>query len=146
MKHEKLPCIQEVDMSRLITITQKGDFKYTEDFLERMSSFRQNQLMQVLNKYGEIGVNALSSATPVDTGKTASSWSYDVHISGNSIEIVWSNSNTVRGGALNIAVLIQYGHGTGTGGYVQGRDFINPVMRPLFDEIADKVWEEVTRR
>lgn len=133
-------------MSRLITITQKGDFKYTEDFLERMSSFRQNQLMQVLNKYGEIGVNALSSATPVDTGKTASSWSYDVHISGNSIEIVWSNSNTVRGGALNIAVLIQYGHGTGTGGYVQGRDFINPVMRPLFDEIADKVWEEVTRR
>lgn len=133
-------------MSRLITITQKGDFKYTEDFLERMSSFRQNQLMQVLNKYGEIGVNALSSATPVDTGKTASSWSYDAHISGNSIEIVWSNSNTVRGGALNIAVLIQYGHGTGTGGYVQGRDFINPVMRPLFDEIADKVWEEVTRR
>lgn len=133
-------------MSRLITITQKGDFKYTEDFLERMSSFRQKQLMQVLNKYGEIGVNALSSATPVDTGKTASSWSYDVHISGNGIEIVWSNSNTVRGGALNIAVLIQYGHGTGTGGYVQGRDFINPVMRPLFDEIADKVWEEVTRR
>lgn len=100
--------------------------------------------MNVLNKYGQRGVEALSHATPVDTGKTAASWSYEIQESDNSIEIIWSNSNVNKG--LNIAILLQYGHGTRNGGYVVGRDYINPALQPLFDELADKAWEEVVSK
>lgn len=128
----------------MITLESKGDFKYTEEFLKNVSQLRNGRLESLCREYGEEGVAALEEATPKDTGRTAYSWTYDVHISDGSVEIVWSNNNTVRNGGLNVAVLIQYGHGTGTGGYVQGRDYINPAMRPLFDAIADELWKEIT--
>ncbi len=90
-----------------------------------------------------MGVDALSAATPVDTGLTASSWGYEIHSSGATSSIVWTNSNVNDG--IPIAILIQYGHGTRSGAYVQGRDFINPAMRSVFDNIANAVWKEVTR-
>lgn len=96
---------------------------------------------QILQKYGSKGVAALAASTPVDTGKTAGSWTYSISVSGESATIYWENSNTNKG--VNIAVILQYGHGTGTGGYVQGRDYINPAMRPIFDQIANEAWMEV---
>jgi hypothetical protein len=124
----------------MITITQKGSFKNTEAYLDRLSK---GDAFAVLSKYGEQGVVALSNATPTDSGTTANSWYYDiVHRKGYS-SIRWHNSNVVDG--LPIAVLLQYGHGTGTGGYVQGRDYIMPALRPIFDQIANEVWKEVTK-
>lgn len=99
------------------------------------------QIRQILERYGQEGVSALSSATPTDTGTTANSWSYEVSSNGDTHTIYWSNSNTNKG--VNIAVILQYGHGTGTGGYVAGRDYINPAMRPIFDRIAEEAWKEV---
>lgn len=96
-----------------------------------------------LKKYGEMGVTALKNSTPKDTGKTASSWYYDIKETGDTITISWKNSN-VNDGVL-IAAVLQYGHGTGTGGYVQGIDYINPAMRPIFQQIADDAWREVTK-
>lgn len=95
----------------------------------------------ILEKYGSKGVSALSSATPIDSGLTASSWTYVVEVKGESATIHWMNTNSNKG--VNIAVILQYGHGTGTGGYVQGRDYINPAMRPIFDQIAEEAWREV---
>lgn len=97
-----------------------------------------------LASYGERGVKALAAATPKDTGKTADSWTYSIEEGKGTVSIVWSNTNVNKG--LNIAVLLQYGHGTRNGGYVQGRDYINPALRPLFDEIANKAWEEVVSK
>lgn len=100
--------------------------------------------MPILRKYGRIGVEALSSATPKNTGKTADSWHYEIVENGkHSVSIVWSNSNLNKG--VNIALILQYGHGTRQGGYVQGIDYINPAVRPVFDDISQKAWEEVTR-
>lgn len=124
----------------MITVKQKGDFKKTENFLRRMAN---QDFMKRLDSYGERGVRALSAATPVDTGTTAASWGYEIKRDGKKTEIVWTNSNENDG--VNIAVIIQYGHGTGTGGYVQGIDYINPAMRPIFEEIAEGVWKEVTK-
>lgn len=122
-----------------LRLIYKGDFSLTTNWLKKR---RRLNFLRHLNKYGEMGVRALSAATPVDTGKTASSWSYTIeHSSPESVKIVWTNSNVVDGN--NIAVLIQYGHGTGTGGYVQGIDYINPAMKPVFEEIARAAWEEV---
>lgn len=123
----------------MIRVTHKGDFKKTERFLKRAKDL---EAFKILEKYAKAGVDALSSSTPVRSGKTASSWDYEVHASKNSYEIVWTNSNINKG--VNIAVIIQLGHGTGTGGYVQGIDYINPAMKPVFDQIADGVWKEVT--
>ena len=123
----------------MITLTQKGNFKRVAGWLERINQVIK---LRILNKYGEIGVAALSAATPVDSGKTAASWSYDVQNDGNSATITFKNSNVNKG--VNIAIILQYGHGTGTGGWVQGRDYINPAIQPIFDELAEKVWEEVT--
>jgi hypothetical protein len=95
-----------------------------------------------LDRWGQLGVQALSSATPVDTGTTAASWNYEIHQSKGSTTLVWTNSNTNKG--IPIALLIQYGHGTGNGGYVAGRDYINPAIQPVFDQIAKEAWEEVT--
>ena len=123
----------------MITITAKGDYKQTKKFLRKISK---QSFLKGLERYGDTGVRALSSATPVESGATAASWAYDIQTTKNTLSIVWYNTNIVSG--VPVAVLIQYGHGTGTGGYVQGIDYINPALKPIFDEILDKVWKEVT--
>lgn len=128
-------------MTGLITITQSpGDFVKVSAYLDRLSRTDQ---YKVLEKYGNLGVNALSNATPVDTGLTAQSWYYTIEVRRGYYSIIWHNSHMEEG--RNIAVLIQYGHGTRNGGYVQGRDYIMPAIRPIFDQIAAEAWREVTR-
>lgn len=122
----------------MLKLKASGNFNNTNRFFNRISS---RSYMKILDRYGQIGVNALSSATPVDSGRTASSWGYEIRPSGSGWSIVWTNTN-VRG-SVNIALILQYGHGTGTGGYVQGRDYINPAIRPIFDGMADAIWKEV---
>lgn len=124
----------------MISFKQKGDFSKTEKFLKR--SLGKNY-RNVLEKYGQQGVAALSASTPVRTGLTAISWSYEIIQNGGSISVVWNNSNIHNG--VNIALILQYGHGTRNGGYVRGRDYINPALRPIFDKMADAAWKEVTR-
>lgn len=123
----------------MITFTQRGGFYRIEKFFRKMKN---RSYMRILNKYGKKGVAALSAATPVDSGKTAASWSYTIEMTDSTAGIYWSNSNVNK--YVNIAVILQYGHGTGTGGYVQGRDYINPAMQPVFDRIAEEAWKEVT--
>lgn len=123
-----------------VRFVHHGDFKKTEKFLKAVTG---KGLYASLESYAQRGVQALSSATPVDTGKTAASWGYEIHTSRNQISIEWTNSNINKG--VNIAVILQYGHGTRNGGYVKGRDYINPAIRPIFDEIANAVWEEVQK-
>lgn len=123
----------------MITFTQRGGFHRIEKFFRKMKN---RSYMDILNKYGKDGVAALSAATPVDSGKTAASWSYTIEMTDSTAGIYWSNSNVNK--YVNIAVILQYGHGTGTGGYVQGRDYINPAMQPVFDRIAEEAWKEVT--
>ena len=125
-------------MSKVIIFRQKGDWKKTRKFLKRCSDL---DLDDVLNLYGQEGVDALAKATPKDTGKTAASWSYEVTKGRESIVIAWKNSNIVDG--VPIAVILQYGHGTRNGGYVEGVDYINPAMRPVFERIAARAWGEV---
>lgn len=125
-------------MPKIIVFKQKGNFKKTRKFLKRCSNL---QLDDLLDQYGKEGVEALARATPKDTGKTAASWSYAVHKSNGRIIITWSNSNIVDG--VPIAVILQYGHGTRNGGYVEGVDYINPAMRPIFERIAQRAWGEV---
>ena len=124
----------------MIKIRQKGDFsKVTKYLIKAKKGIR----LRDLDKYGKQGVAALSSATPVDTGLTASSWYYKIERNNSTISITFLNSNVQNG--VPIAVILQYGHGTGTGGWVQGRDYINPALRPIFDKIADDAWKEVTK-
>lgn len=123
-----------------ISLSSEGSWGNVEKFLRNAMSGGQ---FKILSKYGEKGVAALSAASPTDSGRMASSWGYTVDVGATKSSISWTNSD-VEGG-VNIAVIIQHGHGTGTGGYVQGRDFINPAMRPIFDEIANAVWMEVTK-
>ena len=118
---------------------KKGDFSKMEKFLNTISK---KLYYRNLQKYAEQGVAALASATPIDSGTTANSWDYEIRQTKNSVSIYWTNSNVNKG--VPIAVIIQYGHGTRNGGYVQGRDYINPAMRPIFDKIAENVWKEVT--
>lgn len=125
-----------------ISVSVNGNFSKTYKSLKNLSLFSSYKLMGVLEKYGQQGVRALQSTTPKDTGLTASSWSYDITVSKDTITISWNNSNVQDG--IPIAVLIQYGHGTGTGGYVEGIDYINPAMHPIFKEIADSAWKEVS--
>ena len=125
-------------MPKIIVFKQKGDWKKTRKFLKRCSNLQLNDL---LDQYGKEGMEALARATPKDTGKTAASWSYAVHKSDGRITITWSNSNIVDG--VPIAVILQYGHGTRNGGYVEGVDYINPAMRPIFERIAQRAWGEV---
>lgn len=124
----------------MITFRQKGDFSNLTRYLEGIKGCVNPS---ILDKYGEKGVAALSSATPVDSGKTANSWYYDVEIKNGSVSINFYNSNIQNG--VPIAVILQYGHGTGTGGWVQGQDYINPAIQPIFDEIANEAWKEVTK-
>lgn len=122
----------------MVIVKQKGDFSKTEKFLNNISK---KLYYRNLQKYAEQGVAALASATPIDSGETANSWGYEIRQTKNSVSIYWTNSNVNKG--VPIAVIIQYGHGTRNGGYVQGRDYINPAMRPIFDKIAESVWKEV---
>lgn len=124
----------------MITFRQKGDFSKASRYFERL---KEAAKLGVLDKYGREGVAALASATPTETGLTASSWTYEIERKGSSVSIVYKNSNINKG--VPIAVILQYGHGTGTGGWVQGRDYINPAIQPVFDRIADEAWKEVTR-
>jgi hypothetical protein len=130
----------KVGGSSLITFRQKGDFSKASRYLERL---KEAAKLDVLDKYGREGVAVLASATPTETGLTASSWTYEIERKGNSVSIVYKNSNINKG--VPIAVILQYGHGTGTGGWVQGRDYINPAIQPVFDRIADEAWKEVTK-
>lgn len=116
-----------------------GGFTKTERFLNRM---KRREYLNVLDEFGRDGVQALRNATPVNSGATAEAWDYEIKRTRNYTEIVWTNSNINDG--VPIAVILQYGHGTGTGGYVQGRDYINPAIRPIFDKIAEKAWKVVT--
>jgi hypothetical protein len=122
-----------------ISIESKGSFQKTERFLDRM---KKGDIFAALDQYAQIGVAALAAATPVDSGLTASSWTYSVAKKGNAYWIIWKNTHVVDG--QPVAILLQYGHGTGTGGFVRGRDYINPVIRPIFDQIANEVWKVVT--
>lgn len=124
----------------MITFTQKGSFNNSERYLKRLKN---GEFLAALNKYGAVGVAALSGATPRDSGLTAGSWSYTIVQRSGYYSIRWHNSHDVAGTPL--AVLIQYGHGTGTGGYVQGRDYIMPAIRPVFDQILADAMREVTK-
>ena len=122
-------------MSAFLTYEVHGDFKRTKSFL---GNLKFKALLSLLDEYGKKGVEALSMATPVRTGKTAASWRYKIEYGSDYVAIVWDNTNKVKG--YPIAILLQYGHGTRGGGYVQGRDYINPAIRPIFDELAESAW------
>ena len=124
----------------MIKFRQKGDFSKLTRYFERVKEVVK---LGELDKYGREGVAALESATPVDTGLTASSWRYEIDHGKDSVSISFYNDNIQNG--VPIAIILQYGHGTRNGGWVQGRDYINPVIRPLFDKIADEAWKEVTK-
>ena len=124
----------------MISFRQKGDFSKVTSFLEKAK-----EVVRIgdLDKYGREGVAALASATPVDTGQTASSWYYEIVNRNGSATITFNNSNIQNG--VPIAIILQYGHGTRNGGWVQGRDYINPAIQPIFDKIANDAWREVTK-
>lgn len=117
----------------------RGSFNNTMRFLDRIVN---REPWRALESYAQEGVVALQAFTPYDSGLTASSWSYEIQDDGDRLRIIWTNSNVNQG--VNIAIILQYGHGTGTGGYVAGRDYINPAMQPTFDRIAERVWRGVT--
>lgn len=123
----------------MISLRQKGDFSKLTRYLERV---KETVRLGDLDKYGREGVAALASATPVDTGLTANSWYYKIEHEKGSATISFFNSNIQNG--VPIAIILQYGHGTGTGGWVEGRDYINPAIQPIFDKIAENAWKEVT--
>lgn len=124
----------------MISFRHQGDFSKLSRFLERA---KEAVKIGDLDKYGREGVEALASATPVDTGLTAASWYYKIEHTNGSVTITFCNSNIQNG--VPIAIILHYGHGTRNGGWVQGRDYINPAIRPVFDKIADNAWREVTK-
>lgn len=123
----------------MIGIRCKGDFSKSKRYLNRVKTAIR---LKDLDRFGKEGVEALASATPVDSGLTARSWSYKIERNANEVKIVFLNSNIQNG--VPIAIILQYGHGTGTGGWVEGRDYINPAIQPIFDRIANDAWKEVT--
>lgn len=127
-------------MIAMLRFKHIGSFDKTEKFF---TNARKRDYTRILERYGREGVAALASATPIDTGLTANSWNYKIKFNKNSVTLYWTNSNVVDG--VPIAILLQYGHGTRNGGYVQGRDYINPATRPIFDRLATEVWQEVTK-
>lgn len=124
----------------IVSFRQKGDFSKATSWLERIKEIAR---LGILNKYGRMGVDALSSATPVDTGLTASSWSYEIQNGGGKATIEFHNSHINKG--VPIAIILQYGHGTGTGGWVEGRDYINPAILPVFEQMVEDICREVQR-
>jgi hypothetical protein len=125
---------------KMIEFKSRGNFSNIENFFSRVLS---GSYRRGLDYYARQGVKALEFATPKKTGKTASSWNYRIEKGFQQTKIIWENDNIVNG--IPIAVILQYGHGTRNGGYVEGRDYINPAIRPIFDQIANSAWEEVTR-
>nr|DAG05183.1 MAG TPA: type I neck protein [Siphoviridae sp. ctSXZ3] len=123
----------------MLYVTSEGDFNKTQRFLAKLAK---PNIIERLKAYGSMGVDALAAATPKDSGKTSGSWGYEVKQSGKTYSIVWTNTNVVNG--VPIAVILQYGHGTGTGGYVKGRDYINPAIQPIMNRIAEDVWKVVS--
>lgn len=123
----------------MISFESKGNFNRTENFLKRIGN---RDIYRSLSTHAQRGVNALASATPTDSGLASASWSYEVKVDKRSASITWLNHDIENG--FPVAVMLQYGYATGTGGYVQGRDYINPAMQHIFDEIAESVWKEVT--
>ena len=124
----------------MIRFRQKGDFSKLTSYLERA---KRAVRLSDLDRFGRQGVAALSSATPVDSGETAASWYYEITNKNGIIRISFLNKNIQNG--VPIAIILQYGHGTGTGGWVEGRDYINPSVQPIFDQIANTAWKEVTK-
>lgn len=124
----------------MITIKTKGSWKNTFNFFGRMLD---SEYIAVIERYAREGVSALSASTPIDSGDTAGSWDYKIEANRKGTSIYWVNNS--RAGNTPVVILLQYGHATGTGGFVQGRDFINPAILPVFDKIADEVWREVTK-
>nr|DAJ11352.1 MAG TPA: type I neck protein [Caudoviricetes sp.] len=123
----------------LVVMKQSGSLKNFEGFLYKN---RKRRIYQLLNEYGKQGVELLRDATPVDTGKTATGWDYEIEVNSQGISLYWVNNNVNEG--VPIAILIQYGHATRSGSYVQGVDYINPALRPLFESMATKLWKEVS--
>lgn len=123
----------------MLKVHSTGSFQKTVSFLNNLNT---GKLFHSLNQHGRVGVDALSRATPSETGETAQSWGYQVGKTKDRISLSWYNTHENDG--VNIAVIIQYGHGTGTGAYIQGKDYINPAMRPIFDRILEDVWRQVT--
>lgn len=123
----------------MISFRQKGDFSKLNKYFEKL---RETAKIGVLDKYGRAGVAALASATPTETGLTASSWYYEIKRQNGYVSIEFKNSNVNKG--VPIAIILQYGHGTGTGGWVEGRDYINPAIQPIFDQLTADAWKEVT--
>ena len=124
----------------MIVVKHRGDFNKTMKFLSRASK---GTIQRVLEFYAKKGVSALAAATPVDTGLTASSWGYEIQTTETGYTIAFTNANVQNG--VPIAIILQYGHGTSTGGWVQGRDYINPAIQPIFDKLANDAWKEVTK-
>ena len=120
----------------MITVRSKGDFSKLNGFLEKA---KEAVKLGNLDKYGKAGVKALESATPMDSGLTANSWYYTIERNDNTVSINFHNSNIQNG--IPIAIILQYGHGTGTGGWVEGRDYINPAIQPIFDNLVKDAWE-----
>lgn len=124
----------------MIKVTQKGNFEKATTYITRVKS---RDFLKSLEDYGRRGVAALRNATPVDSGLTASSWYYEITRSKDRVTLSFHNSNVNK--YVNVAIILQYGHGTGTGGWVEGRDYINPAIQPIFDQLADEAWKEATR-
>lgn len=124
----------------MISMRQRGNTNKSEKFLKKVLG---RDYLDVLDKFAQEGVSSLAAATPVKTGKTASSWFYEIIQNENGVSIRWNNSNVIKDYA-NVAVLLQYGHGTRFGGYVQGRDYINPAIKPIMDKMSTVSWKEVT--
>ena len=124
----------------MISFRHKGDFSKLNTYLERLKRINYTS---ILDKYGKQGVAALAAATPIESGHTAASWYYEIECGKDRVKITFLNSHVNQG--VPIAIILQLGHGTGTGGWVEGRDYINPAIQPLFDNIADEAWREVTK-
>ena len=128
-------------MNDIITVENYGKFTDTNKFLSNIRNFKFNKILQ---KYGKLGVSALRAATPTDTGETADAWDYEIVQNGSTISLYFTNDKMAMG--IPIVILLQYGHATKNGGWVEGIDFINPALKPLFDKIAKDAWKEVTKR
>ena len=126
----------------MIRFKTKGNYDKTEKFLKNNKDSR--KIVEIMEKYGREGIAALSADTPVDTGDTSSSWNYEIKEDGNSVSLVFNNTSTTKTG-IPIVILLQYGHGNGRGGYIQGRDIVNPAIQPIFDKIEEEAWREVTK-
>lgn len=124
----------------IVSVRHKGSFKNTDNFFNRALKL---DYRNILKRYGKLGVEALKSATPINTGKTADSWSYQITEKTGAIQISWNNDNTNNG--VNIVVLLVYGHGLANGGYVEGNDFVHPSIKPIMEKLAADAWEEVTK-